>query len=265
MSAHRLRARRKGLTTERLSQNSRDGLERVQQKTVAKNTVIRESKITTMFELDNSNIKRHLEVLCTCYLASRFNKHGIGARLRKEVINAELSSLNTMVDLMKFNYPSLFVRGIYPQRQNSTCSCRNGLFCVAWKILFSEGCSWFKLAASLEIFTLFLAANPEHQMSYPILGQRFTASLLQHSDIEDFIKKKGWTDLQNYFQKNMQEASASTDQSEKLTFADYFTNTITLGYDLNNKLEAYKPVFNALFIFLIIANLILYLHCRSFH
>ena len=77
------RSRRQGLTTERLSQNSRDGLERVQQKTVMKNTILRkghknlsslkfqrnfydpgarESKITTMFELDNSNIKRHLEV-----------------------------------------------------------------------------------------------------------------------------------------------------------------------------------------------------------
>lgn len=61
----------------------------------------------------------------------------------------------------------------------------------------------------------------------------------------------------------MQETSASTDQSKKLTFADYFINTVTLGYDLNNKLEAYKPVFNVLFIVLLIANLIFYLHCRS--
>jgi hypothetical protein len=28
-------------------------------------------------------------------------------------------------------------------------------------------------------------------VSYPILGQRFTASLLQHSDIENFIKQNG--------------------------------------------------------------------------
>ena len=35
------RSRRQGLTTERLSQNSRDGLERVQQKTALKNTILR--------------------------------------------------------------------------------------------------------------------------------------------------------------------------------------------------------------------------------
>jgi hypothetical protein len=129
--------------------------------------------------------RRIFQVLCTCYLAHRFNKHGIGARLRKEVINAELNSLNIMVDLMKFYYPSLFARGVHPKeqirkilfhdfkqkyvrfrskkkREKRSC-CRNSLCCVAWTVLFSEGCSWFKLAASLEIFTLFLAANPEHR------------------------------------------------------------------------------------------------------
>jgi hypothetical protein len=179
-----------------------------------------------MFELDNSNIKRHLEVLCTCYLAHRFNKHGIGARLRKEVINAELNSLNIMVDLMKFYYPSLFARGVHPKREKRSC-CRNSLCCVAWTVLFSEGCSWFKLAASLEIFTLFLAANPEHQMSYPILGQRFTASLLQHSDIENFIKQNGWSNLKDYFLNNVENHPAQEEVKEKPNFADFFINTMT--------------------------------------
>ena len=60
-------------------------------------------------------------------------------------------------------------------------------------------------------------------MSYPILGQRFTASLLQHSDIENFIKQNGnqinHAD-QLVFQLNVSEMKFSSLRLIKLKFFD---------------------------------------------
>jgi len=209
--------------------------------------------------LDEDGIRKHLELLCKCFISQKLHHNDFRAKSNYSLVNKELYTIDLMVLTIKTYHPGLFLKNLqykdYPS--NNSC-CDNPLLCTLWKAMFcGVKLNWFILAASLELFYITLPIMANESLNYGEISAYaagYVESMCAHSKIVQFVTEQdGWVALSNYFDNHLAEGI-----TEKKPVSQEPT-VKKIGYCSETFAETFRPQANKIFISILVVAMAIFI------